>query len=78
MTGLLKGAIFLRSSSGFFYEALLSLLSWATGLILLRKDTGANCIENKNFIFFQVYKIVPITYNIMVKDSTQPQMPAVT
>lgn len=36
----------------FFYKALLrSLLSWATGLILLRKDTGANCIENKNFIF---------------------------
>lgn len=46
-----------------------NLLSGALGLVLLRKDAGANCIENKNFIF-QVYKIVPITYNIMVKDST--------
>lgn len=52
MTELLKGCH--RSNELFrfsFNEALFrSLLRWATGLILLRKDTGANCIENKNFI----------------------------
>lgn len=53
MTQLLKGAYLSNELVRFFYKALLrSRLSWATVLILFRKDTGANCIENKNFIFF--------------------------
>lgn len=53
MTQLLKTCCLSNELFRFYYKALLrSLLSWVSCLIIFRKDTGANCIENKNFIFF--------------------------